>query len=197
MILASPARITRSAQDLPGLRERSVYRSAMVVTARARRRVVAGLVAWSAVVVRVTLWPKPAPDDTFDVVRAVLAWLQERGVGLTYAVVEAVANVVMFVPFGVLVGLLLPRRWWAVALGALTSAAIELAQLAFLPSRVPTVQDVVMNTLGAAVGVALLAAYGARRARRTRTDDATTTTRTPDGRVLPQEDPAVARVEPV
>ncbi|WP_124342391.1 VanZ family protein [Cellulomonas algicola] len=142
-----------------------------------RRALVAVLVVYLAGVARLTLWPEPAPDATFGLVRTVLAWLQERGLPVTYAGTEAVANVVLFVPFGLLVGVLLRRAWWAVALGAATSAAIELAQRAFLPSRVPTVQDVVMNTLGAALGVAVLLV--ARRVARRRT-----------GRALPEEDPA-------
>ncbi|MDC7121632.1 VanZ family protein [Cellulomonas fimi] len=144
----------------------------------ARRRVlVAVLVVYLAGVARLTLWPEPAPDATFGLVRAVLAWLQDRGLPVTYAGTEAVANVALFVPFGLLVGVLLRHPWWAVALGAATSAAIETAQLAFLPSRVPTVQDVVMNTLGTALGVAALLV--ARRVAQKRT-----------GQALPEEDPA-------
>jgi len=113
-----------------------------------------------------TLWPSPAPDETFDVVRAVVGWFSDRGWPVTYAGVEAVANVVMFLPFGVLVGLLV-RRWWVVVLLALaTSTAIELAQLAFLPTRVPTVQDVVLNTVGAALGVLALRLWARRAASR-------------------------------
>lgn len=106
-----------------------------------------------AVVARLTLWPAPASPSTFDLVRAVLSWLSQIGVPLTYAGLEAVANVIMFVPFGVLVGLLLRRSWLVVLLAFCLSAAIELAQLLFLPTRVPTVQDVVLNTLGATLGV--------------------------------------------
>src|SRR4051794_18116674 len=110
-----------------------------------RRKTVAVLVTYLLLVARLTLWPEPAPDETFDVVRAVVGWLSDHGVPVTYAGVEAVSNVLMFVPFGVLVGLLV-RRWWAVVLlGCATSAAIELAQLAFLPTRVATVQDVALN----------------------------------------------------
>jgi hypothetical protein len=145
-----------------------------VTSAHVERRVVVVLVLYLGLVARVTLWPQPAPDETFDVVRAVVAWLSDRGVPVTYGGVEAVSNVVMFVPFGVLVGLLV-RRWWVVVLLACaTSTAIELAQLAFLPTRVPTVQDVVLNTLGAALGVMALGISSRRAA----------------GRVPPQEDPA-------
>jgi len=97
----------------------------------------------------------------------VVAWLSDHGVPVTYLGVEAVANVVMFVPFGVLVGLLAPARaWWAVVLlGAATATLIETVQL-WLPTRYPTVQDVVMNTLGAAVGVGVPAAVAHVRERR-------------------------------
>jgi glycopeptide antibiotics resistance protein len=68
----------------------------------------------------------------------------------------------MFVPFGVLVGLLLVRRWLVVALGCALSVAIETSQALFLPTRVADPRDVVMNTLGAALGV-LLVSWWRRR----------------------------------
>ncbi len=88
------------------------------------------------------------------------------GVPLTYAGLEAGANVLMFVPFGVLVGLLVSRAWLVVALAFCLSTSIELAQLAFLPTRVATLQDVVLNTLGAAVGLLCLRLVRRARARR-------------------------------
>ncbi|WP_309133860.1 VanZ family protein [Cellulomonas sp.] len=131
-----------------------------------RRAVVLALVVYLAAVAAVTLTPGRSHDGSLGVVRTVLAWLAERGVPLSFEVVEAVANVVMFVPFGVLVGLLVgPRRWWAVVLPALgTTVTIETVQRV-LPDRYPTVQDVVMNTLGAAVGLAALAWWLARVGR--------------------------------
>lgn len=130
---------------------------------RGRRAVGLLLAAWALVVVRLTLWPAPAPDDTFDVVRATIAWLVDHGIPVTYAGVEAVANVLMFVPFGVLTGLLLVRRWPIVPMAAAISAAIELSQRLFVPSRVPTVQDVVLNTLGAGLGLLGLVWWSSHR----------------------------------
>jgi glycopeptide antibiotics resistance protein len=118
-----------------------------------RRGLVTALVVYLALVARLTLWPEPAPSSTFDLVRELLAWLSRTGVPLTYGGLEALANVLLFVPFGVLVGLLVARSWLVVLLGSCLSAAIELSQLLFLPTRVATVQDVVLNTLGAALGV--------------------------------------------
>jgi VanZ family protein len=135
------------------------------VTPRVRRVAAALLAPHLAAVALVTLSPAPASDETLGTVRTVVAWLARHGLPVTYLGVEAVANVVMFVPFGVLVGLLVRRRWAVVLLAAATSTLIETVQLA-LPTRVSTVQDVVMNTLGAGVGVAALAVVARTRARR-------------------------------
>ena len=80
-----------------------------VLQPSARRGVVVALAVYLALVARLTLWPAPAPSSTFDLVRELLAWLSRIGVPLTYAGLEAGANVLMFVPFGVLVGLLVRR----------------------------------------------------------------------------------------
>lgn len=114
------------------------------------------LVAYLTAVAVITLRPAPQDDATLGLARRVITWLERTGLPVTFEGVEAAANVVMFVPFGVLVGLLLARPWWVVVLlGAATSALIETVQR-WLPTRYPTVQDVVMNTLGAAVGVLVL-----------------------------------------
>jgi glycopeptide antibiotics resistance protein len=137
-----------------------------VLQPSARRGVAVALVVYLALVARLTLWPAPAPSSTFDLVRELLAWLSRIGVPLTYAGLEAGANVLMFVPFGVLVGLLVRRSALVVALGLCLSAAIELTQLLFLPTRVATVQDVALNTVGAALGVLGLKAVRSVRSRR-------------------------------
>ena len=132
---------------------------------RARRLTITLFVVYLLGLVRVTLWPQIGADKGFDLVRAALAWLHSIGVPLSYSTTEFVANIVLFVPFGVLVGLLTRWRPWLVVLaGALTSGVIELAQLLFLPDRVADVRDVVANTLGTGLGVLILL----RSASRTR-----------------------------
>jgi glycopeptide antibiotics resistance protein len=67
----------------------------------------------------------------------------------------AAANVALFLPLGFLLPLLAPwfDRWWrTVGAGLALSAAIELSQVAFPGVRRPDVNDVQMNTLGAAIG---------------------------------------------
>lgn len=127
---------------------------------RVLRLVLAG---YLLLVARITLWPSLDDEPALAWVTGFLAWLHDHGLParIDLVVVEALANVAMFVPLG----LLLPvttsalaggRRWWAVGAGLGLSALIETCQLLFLPTRYPTVQDVVMNTLGALVGVVLL-----------------------------------------
>jgi glycopeptide antibiotics resistance protein len=71
---------------------------------------------------------------------------------------ERVLNTLLFVPLGATVALLLMRRrWWVAILSGLAlSATVEFAQ-ASIPGRVPDVADVLWNTVGAAIGVALIA----------------------------------------
>ena len=127
------------------------------------------LTGYVVVVLLITQWPLPPDPYGPGWVQSALAWLHD--VGLPQAVdvplVEALANVAMFVPLGLLLpAATLLRPWAAVPVGAVFSTLIELSQLAFLPHRFPTVQDVVMNTLGAAIGAAVVLAVRARRARR-------------------------------
>jgi hypothetical protein len=70
---------------------------------------------------------------------------------------DAARNIVMYVPLGCLLGLMVrSRNPWTLSALALAvvavSAAFETAQL-FVPSRFPSVDDLIFNTLGGALGV--------------------------------------------
>ena len=69
---------------------------------------------------------------------------------------EALANVLLFVPIGLLLPLALPRSLLTVLLAVAVAATvgIELVQLVLAAGRDPSVRDVAMNTLGAALGLA-------------------------------------------
>jgi VanZ family protein len=79
---------------------------------------------------------------------------------------EFVANILLFVPLGLLVRLAVPRAGWigAAVTGGAVSIAIEVLQM--WSPRVSDPRDVVANTLGAAAG-ALLAVVVSAVARRT------------------------------
>ena len=132
----------------------------------ARGRTVTRVVFGCYLVVLGYLVFTPQPDDhrAFGWVRRTIDWVAAHGVPLTFAVAEAVGNVLLFVPFGLLLGALLGlRRWWLVWLvGSATSAAIETIQLA-IPGRWTTLQDWILNTLGTGVGLAILAVLRAHR----------------------------------
>jgi len=70
---------------------------------------------------------------------------------------EFAANILLFVPLGLLGALLLPRRrWWVALVSLLTlSLGIEIVQAFGLSYRQPSSRDVLGNALGAAIGVGL------------------------------------------
>lgn len=109
-----------------------------------------GVVAW------VTLGPQPLDAAGRSGLHRVIRWLQARDATgwVTYEGVEFTANIIMFLPIGLLFVLLLGRRLWPLTLllGVALSIGIEAAQV-FLPERVPDVRDLVANSMGAVFGV--------------------------------------------
>lgn len=123
----------------------------------------------AAILVPLTLiafWPNPvdAPvqGQLADVLKVFHAY--EVASWVNYRVVEASANVVLFVPVGLTAGLAYPtRHWWRIGiLGMLVSGCIELGQLLFLHNRFASPLDIVTNTGGAVIG-ALLALVTLKR----------------------------------
>jgi glycopeptide antibiotics resistance protein len=114
-----------------------------------------------------------SPSDETTQMPGLVGWVFDRIDEMretfepAYIALEFGANVAMFVPFGVLVWLAFGRpRWWIVLLlGFATTVTIELVQLT-LPTRFSTVSDVVANTLGTAIGLAIVHAVAARAAPR-------------------------------
>ncbi|HTH05531.1 MAG TPA: VanZ family protein, partial [Ilumatobacteraceae bacterium] len=78
--------------------------------------------------------------------------------------IEFGANILMFVPLGFLLSLLFRRPWVGVVLAVVLSAVAEVAQI-IIPSRQPTLRDILANTLGAALGAALAWLIVLRRGR--------------------------------
>ena len=73
---------------------------------------------------------------------------------------NVVGNAVMFIPSGIVLPIIyrqLNSFWKVVAAGAFISLCIEILQLPF-PSRASDIDDLILNTLGVAVGYGLYAA---------------------------------------
>ncbi|AZI57360.1 VanZ family protein [Nakamurella antarctica] len=95
------------------------------------------------------------------------AWLDTANKGwlppfITFELVEFLANVVMFVPIGVLGILVGGRGWPALISGTMFSVLLELFQALLLPGRVGSVVDVAANTMGVLCGVCVVALWRTR-----------------------------------
>ncbi len=116
--------------------------------------VLAGYLVGLAVLV---LWPEGATVTHVNML--VAAGFQRLGAPawMSPAFWEVVNNILVGVPAGALAMVLWPRsRGWSwILLAAALSLCVELVQWRYLPSRTPSVLDVLANTTGAAVGVAI------------------------------------------
>jgi glycopeptide antibiotics resistance protein len=140
-----------------------------VATRRVPRALLAAATAaYLAFIAWLTLGPEPYDPAAAGLLDRVLAFVQ--GIPLTawvtFDLVEFTANIALFVPLGALLVLLLGvrRRWLVLAIAVALTCGIELAQGAWLPTRVSDPRDVVANSAGAALGIALVLTI--RRLRR-------------------------------
>ncbi|MGO4586519.1 VanZ family protein [Arthrobacter sp. 2RAF6] len=123
------------------------------------------LLGYFVVLALLAFWPTPVDKPAAGDLSVLLDLLHRNGIPewINYGFVEALANIILFAPAGLLLALTLQRkRWWQLlALGAAVSGTVELGQLLFLPDRFSSLQDILMNTLG--VGLGLLLAAGLKR----------------------------------
>jgi len=117
---------------------------------------VSTLIVYGAIVLFAVFWPAPIDQGFSASIDKVLDVMHRNGVPewFGYNKLEFSANVLMFVPLGFLISLLLPARFWWLALfiGPALSVGIEMTQAAFLSARFATVSDVAANSIGAFVG---------------------------------------------
>ncbi|RWZ68445.1 VanZ family protein [Labedella populi] len=118
------------------------------------------------VVFAIGYWPVPVDRGVRSLLGSVLDRLAAAGAPgwVDYAHLEFGANIVMFVPLGVLIALLLPRwEWWlAPIIGLALSLAIEFGQALLLPERFATPLDVLANTTGATIGALVVTGFRIR-----------------------------------
>lgn len=138
----------------------------------ARHGVLVLLTLYLATLACIGFWPTPVDRPLVAFVDDVVSTLQGNALttGINYKHAESIANVVLFIPLGLLGALLVPvRRWGLAGLAGLTaSAAIETIQFLLLTQRTASLRDVAANTLGALLGAAVIrVAYIGHRARQT------------------------------
>ena len=120
------------------------------------------LVAMLALLAVVAFWPSPIDQPVAGALEDILLFLHRHGIPrwFNYRFIEASANVVLFVPLGILSVLAFPgKHWWQIAaFGLLISGCMELGQLLFLQDRYASPIDLITNASGAVLG-ALLATW--------------------------------------
>ncbi|MFJ4523344.1 VanZ family protein [Streptomyces sp. NPDC088810] len=119
------------------------------------------MVAFAVVLARITLQPSPASvpltHSNLHPGRSLRAYLEQAP--LRDALKQVGGNVLLGVPFGVLVPVLAPRARGAARVTALTALVmlmVELVQGALVTGRAFDIDDVILNTAGALLGWLLL-----------------------------------------
>lgn len=136
---------------------------------RRARWIVVLCAAYTLAIAAVGLWPSHVDQNVDIVHNAPAQWLLHH-LNLTnhqgYDVAEFGANVLWFVPFGLLLQVIRPRWSWLtiVLAGALVSTTIEILQAVARPGRTADPGDVLANTIGVALGCLAYAVVRRRRA---------------------------------
>ncbi len=115
------------------------------------------MAAYLVALALIVFWPTPVDKPAAGFLDQTISWLHHHGMPkfVGYAQIEFSSNILLFVPMGVIASVRLKSVWLSVGIGFLASCIIELSQALFLSARVPSVLDVVANTLGAAVGAGI------------------------------------------
>lgn len=121
---------------------------------RSRSAARAWLALYAALLAGIALWPAPIDSG----LGPFLARIGEVFPLLTYTRIEFAANILLFVPLGLLLAMILPRtRYLVIPLSIVTTVTVESIQAIALDLRTPSVMDIVANTTGACIGLVLAA----------------------------------------
>ena len=145
------------------------FRLTLVRTTSHKIAVVLAIVYFAALA-GILFWPSPVDRPIDGALTHVIMWLHSHGLPqwfIGYRKIEFAANILLFIPFGIILTLRLHRPWWwlSVIIAAAVSGAVELAQGIFLPQRFPAWSDIVANTFGAFIGAILVLFIWALRRR--------------------------------
>lgn len=123
-------------------------------------RVILG--AYVFVLTLIALWPTPVDSGAGPLLRLVARVAPI----LTYSRIEFGANILLFVPLGLLLALILQRRYLIVPIAVVATVTIESIQALMIDKRTPSVLDIIANLTGACLGLLIVAFIEWRRARR-------------------------------
>ncbi|MFF2231027.1 VanZ family protein [Streptomyces anulatus] len=123
--------------------------------------VLLGLVVFSVLLAKVTLTPSPASEDLVTANLRPGRSLRQYAEDYTFlaACKQAGGNLLLGVPFGLLLPFFVPRRLRMIRTTLLTAVAmavVELIQGALVEGRAFDVDDVILNTAGALLGYFVL-----------------------------------------
>ncbi|MGW1094318.1 VanZ family protein [Streptomyces sp. NPDC002455] len=157
------------------------------------------LVAFSVVLAKLTLTPSPASEDIVTSNLRPGRSLRQYAEDYTFlaACKQAGGNILMGMPFGVLLPILVPRRLRMIRMTVLTvlvMAVVELTQGALVAGRAFDIDDVILNTTGALLGYALVGRRISHRYHALSDDPAAAEEAKPEPRTSPRKKPAA---EPV
>lgn len=123
------------------------------------------LIAMLVPLALVAFWPSPVDKPVQGQLAGFLIVIHSLGIPswVNYSVIEATANVILFVPVGVVASSAFPTKHLRQlgAFGLMISGCMELGQQLFLDERVASPLDLVTNTAGCVIGV-LAARAGVR-----------------------------------
>jgi len=118
------------------------------------------------------------PVSYSDIVTAIGDALASRfgALGFGTGWIEFIANILMFLPLGMLLTLLFRHPWAGFALAVILSISAEIVQLV-IPGRTASLRDIVANGAGAAIGALIAWIVIVIRRRRPSPPPATTRAR--------------------
>gem|GEM_PF-664940 len=119
------------------------------------------LALYAVALTLIAFWPVPVDRDAGPM----LSFIERLIPVLTYPRIEFLANIALFVPFGLLLTLILTRRWLVLPIAILATVTIECLQAVALSARTPSVLDIIANTAGACLGMLLIVAIETHRDR--------------------------------
>ncbi|GAA5083449.1 hypothetical protein GCM10025760_00090 [Microbacterium yannicii] len=129
-----------------------------------RRAAAVGLLVYGAGAAVILL----SPVSYAGIVEAIGRGLTDAtGVGFGSGWVEFVANIALFVPLGLLLTIFFRHPWVGAAIAVVGSALVELVQIV-IPSRQPSLRDILANVIGAVIGAAAASLILRRSERRRR-----------------------------